>query len=122
LTNRELLEDAEPQGADAARLRAADWFQVYPGEARGREAGAVAEQHRQDVHLNLVDQPPLQALAGDVGAEDLQVPAACGLQCGGDCFPDVTGEVRDIGVRGVPSEQLGMTRVLGRWVVCRVTL
>ena len=68
-------------------------------ETRGREADAVAEQHRQYVHQDLVDEPPLQALTGDVGAEDLQVLAARSVQCGGDRFPDVTGEDRDVRVR-----------------------
>ena len=43
---------------------AADRFQVDPGEARRREADAVAEQHRQYVHQDLVDKAPLQALGG----------------------------------------------------------
>ena len=43
--------------------------------------------------------PRSQALAGHVGAEDLQVLAARGVQCRGDRFPDVTGEDRDIRVR-----------------------
>ena len=37
-------------------------LQVYPREARGREAEAVAERHWQDVHQDLVDEPPAQAL------------------------------------------------------------
>src|SRR6266700_4388856 len=96
-----LLADAEPEGSDAFRLRAADRFQVYPGEAWGGEADAVAEQDRQDLYHDLVDEPPSQALAGDVGAEDLEVLAARGIQRGGDRFPDVTGEVGDIRVRRV---------------------
>jgi len=32
-----LLADAEPQDGDGARLRAANRFQVYPGEARRRD-------------------------------------------------------------------------------------
>jgi hypothetical protein len=73
-----LLADAEPEDGDGARQRAADRFQVYPGKARGREADAVAEQHRQYIHQDLVDEPPPQALAGHVGPEDLQVLAARG--------------------------------------------
>src|SRR5215467_14171342 len=42
-----LLADAGPEDGDGARPRAADRFQVYPREARGQEADAVAEQHRQ---------------------------------------------------------------------------
>src|SRR5881275_3791686 len=87
-----LLADAEPEDGDGARRRAADGFQVYPGEAWGREADPVAEQHRQYIHQDLVDEPPPQALAGDVGAEDLQVLAARGAARRGDRFPDVTGE------------------------------
>ena len=95
--SRELLADAEPEDGDATRLRAADRFQVYPGEARGGvEPDAVAEQHRQDVYQDLVDESPLQALAGHVSAEDFEVLAARRVQCRGDRFPDVTGEVRDI--------------------------
>src|SRR5690242_13716981 len=75
-----LLADAEPEDGDGARLRAADRFQVDPGWARGREADAVAEQHRKYVHQDLVDETPPQALAGHVGAEDLQVLAACSVQ------------------------------------------
>src|SRR6266487_4674468 len=52
-----LLADAEPEDGDGARPCAADRFQVYPGEARGREADAVAEQHRQYIHQDLVDEP-----------------------------------------------------------------
>jgi len=37
---------------------------------------AVAEQHRQYVDQNLVDEPPPQALAGHVGAEDFDALAA----------------------------------------------
>ena len=58
---------------DRARPRAADRFQGYPPEARRREADAVAEQHRQHVHQDLVDESPLQALAGHVSTEDFQV-------------------------------------------------
>ena len=96
-----LRADAEPENGDGARPRAADRFQVYPREARGREADAVAEQYRQDVDQDLVDEPPLQALAGHVGAEDLQVLAARGAARRGDGVPDVTGEERDPGVRRV---------------------
>jgi hypothetical protein len=79
--SRELLADAEPEDGGGARLRAADRFHVYPGEAGGKEeADAVAEQHRQYIDQDLVDQSPLQALTGDVGAEDLEVLAACSLQ------------------------------------------
>src|SRR6266571_755624 len=85
-----LLADAEPEDGDGARPRAADRFQVYPGEARGREADAVAEQHRQYIHQDLVDEPPPQALAGHVGAEDLQVLPASGAARRGDRFPDVS--------------------------------
>ncbi len=38
-----LLADAEPEDSDAVRPRAADRFKVYPGEAWGGEADAVAE-------------------------------------------------------------------------------
>lgn len=60
--------------------RAVERFEVYRREARGRvEPGAVTEQDRQDIHHDLVHEPSLQALAGHVGAEDLQVLPACGL-------------------------------------------
>src|SRR6202035_1241988 len=59
-----LLAHAEPEDGDAARPRGADRLQVDPGEARGREADAVAEQHRQYVHQDLVDKAALQALGG----------------------------------------------------------
>src|SRR5438309_609151 len=91
-----LLADAEPKDGDEARPRAADRFQVYPRDPRRREANAVAEQHRQYVHEDLVDEPPPQALAGHVGTEDLQVLAARSVQRGGNRLPDVTGEVRDL--------------------------
>jgi hypothetical protein len=35
-------------------------------------------------------------LAGHVGAEDFEVLAAGSVQCGGDRFPDVAGEDRDL--------------------------
>src|SRR5690349_11225504 len=82
-----LLADTEPEDGDGARLRGADRFQLDPGEARGREADAVAEQHRQYVHQDLVDKAPLQALGGHVGAEDLQALAARGAARRGDRFP-----------------------------------
>jgi hypothetical protein len=84
-----LLADAEAEEGRVARPRAAERFQVCPRKARGREADAVAEQHRQHIHQDLVDEPPLQALAGHVGAEDFEVLAARSVQCGGDRFPDV---------------------------------
>ena len=65
------------------------------------EADAVAEQHRHHIHQDLVDEPPPQALAGHVGAEDLQVLPARGVQCRGDRFPDITGEERDLRIRRV---------------------
>jgi hypothetical protein len=71
-----LLADAEPEDGDVARPSGADWHQVDPGKARRREADAVSEQYRQYVHQNLVHEAPLQALGGDVGAEDLQALAA----------------------------------------------
>ena len=61
-----------------ARPRAAQRFQVHPGEPRGREPDAVAQQHRQHVHEDLVDEPSPEALARHVGAEDLQVLAVGG--------------------------------------------
>ena len=94
-----LLADAEAEEGRVARPRAAERFQVCPRKARGREADAVAEQHRQHIHQDLVDEPPLQALAGHVGAEDFEVLAARSVQCGGDRFPDVAGEDRDLRVR-----------------------
>ena len=68
----------EPKDGDGARPRATERLQVDPTYARGRETNAVTEQHRQDIHQDLVDEPSLQALAGHVGTEDLQVlpPAA----------------------------------------------
>src|SRR5262245_30332473 len=63
-----LLADAEPEDGDGARPRAADRFQVYPREARGRETDAVAEQHRKYMHQDLVDETPPQALASPWGA------------------------------------------------------
>jgi hypothetical protein len=94
-----LLADAEPKDGGVSRPRAADRFQGYPREPWGREADAVAEQHRQYIHEDLVDEPPPQALAGHVGTEDLQVLAARSVQRRGDRFPDVTGEVCDLRVR-----------------------
>src|SRR3954447_13695310 len=68
-----LPADAEAEDGGVARPRAAEWFQVCLRQARGREADAVAEQNGQYVHQDLVDEPPLQALAGHVGAEDFEV-------------------------------------------------
>jgi hypothetical protein len=47
-----------------------------PGDEK--EANAVAEQDRQDIHQDLVHESPPQALTGDVSAEDFEVPAARG--------------------------------------------
>ena len=43
---------------------------------RPREANAVAEQHRQYIDQDLVDESALEALGRNVGAQDLQVLAA----------------------------------------------
>ena len=94
-----LLADAEPEDGGVTRPRAADRLQIHPGESRRRERDAIAEQHRQHIHQDLVDEPPSQALARHTGAEDLQVLAARSVQCGGNRFPDVTAEDRDIRVR-----------------------
>jgi hypothetical protein len=97
-----LLADAEPKDRDGSRPCAVERFQVYPGQARGREEGnAVTEQDRQDIHQDLVHESPPQALTGHVGAEDFEVLAARGAQCRGDGFPDITGEERDRRVRRV---------------------
>ena len=94
--HRWLLADAEAKDGDGSVPRAAERFQVDPREARGGvEPDAVAEQHRQDIHQDLVHQAPLQALTGHVSTEDLEVPAARSVQCRGDRFPDVSGEVSD---------------------------
>ncbi len=45
----------------------------------GHKSGTLTAKHQ-----GLVDEPPLQALAGHVGAEDLQVLAARSLQCRGE--------------------------------------
>ena len=89
--------DAESEHGDRARLGVAERFQVDPAEAWGREADTVAEKHRQDIHQDLVDEPSLKALAGQVGAEDLQVLAARSVARRGDGFLDVAGEERDPG-------------------------
>ena len=97
-----LLADAEPKDGDGSRPCAVERFQVDPGEARGREkANAVAEQDRQDIHQDLVHEPPPQALTRHVSTDDFEVLAACGVQCRGNRFPDVTGEERDRRVRRV---------------------
>ena len=97
-----LLANAEPEDGDGSRPCAVERFQVYPGEARGREeADAVAEQDRQDIYQDLVHESPPQALTGHVSTDDFEVLAACGVQCRGDRFPDVTGEERDRRVRRV---------------------
>src|SRR5262245_4041339 len=96
-----LPADAEPEERDGARLRVADRFEVDPGQARGREVDAVAEQHRKYVHQDLVDETPLQALAGHVGAQDLQVLAARCVERRGHRFPEVTSEERDPRIRWV---------------------
>ena len=69
---------AEAQDCHGARPSAAERFQVDLGQARCREEDAVAEQHRQHVDQDLVDEPPPQALAGHVGTEDLQILGAGG--------------------------------------------
>jgi kynurenine formamidase len=53
--HRWLLADAEAKDGDGSRSRAVERFQVYPRETRGEEPGAVTEQHRDDVHQDLVD-------------------------------------------------------------------
>ncbi len=56
-----LLADAKSEDDDGRQPSAADRFQVDTGEARGREADAVAEQHRQYIYPYLVDERPHQA-------------------------------------------------------------
>src|SRR6266513_2969961 len=68
----------ETEHGDSARLGVAERFEVNPVEGRGRKADPVAQEHREDIDQDLVDEPSLQALAGQVGAEDLQVLAARG--------------------------------------------
>jgi hypothetical protein len=95
------LRTRKRKDGDGSRPRAAERFQVCPRETRGGvEPDAVAEQHRQYIHQDLVDEPPPQALAGHVSTEDFEVPLARSVQCRGDRFPDVTGEERDRQVYG----------------------
>src|SRR6476646_4330421 len=95
-----LPADAEPKDGDGSRPCALERFQVDPGEARGREkASAVAEEYRQDIHQDLVHEPPPQALTGHVSTEDFEVLAARRAQRGGDGFPDITAGGRDPRVR-----------------------
>src|ERR1700750_595384 len=97
-----LPADAEPKEGDGSRPCALARFQVAPAEARGREkASAVAEQYRQDVHQDLVHEPPPQALTGHVSTEDFEGLAARRAQRGGEGFPDITTEERDPRVRRV---------------------
>src|SRR5207344_163995 len=77
-----LLADPEPEDGGVARSHGADRFQVDPGQSRGRERDAIAEQQRQHVDQDLVDEPSPQTLARHVGAEDLEVLAARSIQCG----------------------------------------
>ena len=84
---------------DGSRPRAAERFQVYPRETRGGEPDAVPEQHRQDIHQDLVHEPPTQALTGHVSTEDFEVPPARSVQCRSDRFPDITGKERNLRVR-----------------------
>jgi hypothetical protein len=95
------VSNAEPKDGDGARPRGTERLQVNPSDAGGREANAVTEQHRQDIHQNLVGEPPPQALTGHVSTEDLQVLAARGAARRVDGFPDVASEERDRGVRRV---------------------
>ena len=99
---------------DGVTLTGSRSILARPGD---EEANAVAEQHRQDVHQDLVDEPAPQALTRHVGAEDLKVLAARGAARRGDGFPDVTGEERDRRVRRVRrlmgKDELGST-VVGR--------
>ena len=86
---------------------AVERFQVYPRVTRGGvKPDAVPEQHWHGVHQDLADETSLQALTGHVGTEDFEVFPARGVQCRGDRFPDVTGEVGDPGAGGSG----------GRWV------
>ena len=82
----------EAKDGDGSRLRAAERFQVCPLDTRGGvEPDAVPEQHRHDVHQDLVHEPAPQALTGHVGTEDFEVLPARSVQCRGDRFPDVPG-------------------------------
>ena len=75
------------------------------GAARVVEhAHPVAEQHRGEEHQDLVEQTSLDALLGDIRAEDVDVPVPGGLLGLGDGGVQVTDE-RDVG------------GWLGRWLV-----
>ena len=56
------------------------------------QAGAVAEELGDDQHQDLVEQPGREALAGDVGAEDVHVASAGSLPRRGDAGLEVGHE------------------------------
>jgi hypothetical protein len=63
LRRRTVRRAAEAKDGGGFRPRAADRFEFYPAEARRREADAVAEQHRQHIHQDLVHEFPGSFLA-----------------------------------------------------------
>src|SRR4051794_6701237 len=70
------------------------------------EPDTVAEQHRRDAHEDLVDHAFVEALAADVGTDDVDVPVARGRRGLGDGGGEVTheGDARHGPVRGVVGE------------------
>lgn len=85
---------AEAEHRHVTRLRVADRFQVDPAEARGREAHAITEQHRQHVHQDLVDEPSPQALTAGIhiahaGCDPERVTnSSAWSRCGGGSVPE----------------------------------
>jgi len=78
----------------APDTRAVERFQVYPGEARGREEANAVADRTQDIYQDLVHESSPQALTA-TSAPMIRGSCRCGVQCRGGPLPDVTGEERE---------------------------
>ncbi|MDB5058454.1 MAG: hypothetical protein JWO59_1926 [Chloroflexi bacterium] len=87
------LDDAQPEVRRLRRLGQAEAFELDGRPARVIEQpDAVAEQHRHDAHEDLVDHSRLEALPGDLGADDVDVLVARGGFGRGESAGEVTDE------------------------------
>src|SRR5215217_2655621 len=103
---RQSSEHAEAQGRELARVLERGALEADRGAVGQAHAGA--QQHGGDVHDDLVEQPALEALPREAGAEDLEVAALAGGRArrrhGG---VDAVGEERDARVLGVLRRPVG---------------
>jgi hypothetical protein len=86
------LHDALPaHRVDPGSILGRSW--VDPG--RVKQPDAVAQHHRREMHMELIDQAALQALSGEVSPKHLEVLPTCRDQTGLHRLGDVAVEEDD---------------------------